>query len=229
MKIPFSIKYRDKIESGEYKVETGDGRSVRIISWDKKVFGGRTEIVALVPTPEGNTETVQLYCPDGTLIASSWNEKFKLFIVTPEPEMSELELAIAKYRPPTDSKDTIQKIATELLDLAKSQLLQSGELLTQEHHEKLMETLNKAHEEELEKAYKNADEVQYRKGREDALKDLPMWRNVEADKRYVGCVTRYMDVNGDWNYCMSSGKLSDDCQYISIAALEKLPKQEDHE
>ena len=61
-------------------------------------------------------------------------------------------------------------------------------------------------------------------------KDLPRWRNVEADKTYVGCVARYMDVNGDWSYCMSSGKLSDDCQYISIAALEKLPQEdESHE
>ena len=109
-----------------------------------------------------------------------------------------------KHRTPYTNH--IKEAANDLLSLAKQQLLQSGELLTQEHHEKLMETL-----------------------REECKKDLPRWRNVEADKRYVGCVTRYMDVNGDWNYCMSSGKLSDDCQYISIAALEKLPKEDNHE
>lgn len=86
MKIPFDIKFRPQIESGEYKVVTGDDRPVRIISWDKKLCGGRYEIVALVPTPQGDTETVQLYSTEGILITSSYNEKFKLFIITPEPE-----------------------------------------------------------------------------------------------------------------------------------------------
>lgn len=95
MKIPFDIKFRPQIESGEYKVVTGDDRPVRIISWDKKLYGGKTEIVALVPTSQGDTEAVQLYCPDGTLIASNRNEKFKLCIVTPEPELTEFEKSVA--------------------------------------------------------------------------------------------------------------------------------------
>ena len=129
-----------------------------------------------------------------------------------EPEMSEMETSLLSWLsddtsgeiPMERMKHIVKARAAELLDIAKQQLLRSGELLTQEHHEKLMETL-----------------------REECKKDLPRWRNVEADKKYVGCVTRYMDVNGDWNYCMSSGKLSDDCQYISIAALEKLPKEDE--
>ena len=35
-KIPFDIKYRDKIESGEYKVVDNDNHNIRIICWDKK-------------------------------------------------------------------------------------------------------------------------------------------------------------------------------------------------
>lgn len=89
-KIHFDIKFRPQIESGEYKVVTGDNRPVRIISWDKRVVGGRIEIVCLVPASQGDTETVQLYYPDGTLI-SGWSEKFKLFIITPEPELTESE------------------------------------------------------------------------------------------------------------------------------------------
>lgn len=95
-KIPFSIDYRPQIESGEYKVVTGDDRPVRIISWDKKTYGGRTDIVALVPTSQGDTETVQLYSPDGTLISYSSNEKFKLFIIIPEPELTEFENGIKR-------------------------------------------------------------------------------------------------------------------------------------
>lgn len=202
MRIPFDIEHRDKIESGEYKVETRDGKKVRVLCYDANNI---VPVVALVTFNDGSEGSRDYYL-DGRMDCDRENP-LDLFIVTPEPEMNEWELAIAKYRPPTDSKETIQRIAAELLVLAKQQLLQSGELMTQEHHEELMETL-----------------------REECKKDLPRWRNVEADKRYVGCVTRYMDVNGDWNYCMSSGMLSNDCQYISIAALEKLPMEdESHE
>lgn len=34
MKIPFDIKYRNKIQSGEAKVETRDGLPVRVVCWD---------------------------------------------------------------------------------------------------------------------------------------------------------------------------------------------------
>jgi hypothetical protein len=126
MKVPFDIKYKPQIESGEYKVVTGDDRLVRIISWDKRIYGGRYEIVALVPTPQGDTETVQLYSTEGILIASPYNEKFKLFIVTPEPELSEFEKAIeticTNLASDIDKVDNVKKIAAELLELAKKEL-----------------------------------------------------------------------------------------------------------
>lgn len=126
MKIPFDIKFRPQIESGEYKVVTGDDRPVRIISWDKKVYGGRYEIVALVPTSQGDTEAVQLYCPDGTFIASSYNEKFKLFIVTPEPELTELETHLKWLMENGGTgPEHIKTGAKELLDLAKKEICKS--------------------------------------------------------------------------------------------------------
>ena len=212
MRIPFNIKYRDKIESGEYKVVDKDNHNIRIICWDKKSekkYG--YHIVGLVEFGPNHEESTY-YTIDGK---GRLRDKHPcLFIVTPEPEMSGFEYGMLRYLQDAANKkddseivESTKEHSLKLLDLAKQQLLQSGELLTQEHHEKLMETL-----------------------REECKKDLPRWRNVEPDKRYVGCVTRYMDVNGDWNYCMSSGMLSDDCQYISIAALEKLPQEdESHE
>lgn len=124
MKIPFDIKFRPQIESGEYKVVTGDDRPVRIISWDKKVYS-RYEIVALVPTSQGDTETVQLYCSDGTLLASNWNEKFKLFVVTPEPELTEFEadvmVILLEFVEEVDEND-LKRISKELLESAKKEL-----------------------------------------------------------------------------------------------------------
>lgn len=128
MKIPFDIKYRPEIESGKYKVQTTDGRDVRIICWDKH-YGGRIELVALVPTSEGNTEICQLYNTDGTLISSTWNEKFKLVLITDEPELTEFEQRIEMHlayaeRGMHDSNDIqdIKDTAKELLDLAKKEL-----------------------------------------------------------------------------------------------------------
>lgn len=55
---------------------------------------------------------------------------------------------------------------------------------------------------------------------EQPVKSLPEWKWVEPGKQYPAGITREMDVNGDWQYCMSSGKLHDGCQYLSFAELE---------
>ena len=56
-KIPFNVKFKPQIESGEYKVETRDGRPVRIICWDKKEYDGQRErqtpIVYLLLSKDG--------------------------------------------------------------------------------------------------------------------------------------------------------------------------------
>jgi hypothetical protein len=212
MKIPFDIKFRPQIESGEYKVVTGDDRPVRIISWDKKLCGGRYEVVALVPTPQGDTETVQLYSPNGTLIASSCNEKFKLFIVTPEPELTEFELAlddvIRSYRCDSEQdengilsyQDWIKRKAKNLLELARKEL--KPEVLKR-----------------LEEAYKNQDDVVYeigkRAGEAEALKDLPRWKKCDPNTIYnTKC---NFIVNGIGRYIILDGYM------IDVDRLEKLP------
>lgn len=202
-KIPFDIKFRPQIESGEYKVVTGDDRPVRIISWDKKVFGGRYEIVALVPTSQGDTEAVQLYCPDGTLISSNWNEKFKLFIVTPEPELTEFEQEVSdiveycKEHGENVASYYAKRHAKGLLSIARKQLQPEIDA-------------------EIEKAYKTAYDVQYRKGREEALKDLPRWKPSNCPRSNLPSL--YLTGDGTALY--------KDGYEISISGLEKLPKEE---
>lgn len=193
MRIPFDIKYRDKIESGEYKVIYVENSSmeqypVEILKWDSNSDAG-----CIIGCLRRNGKD-RIYAFDENGEHKVSDEGNRLFIVTPEPEMSEFENGMLRYLQDAANKkddseiiESTKEHSPKLLDLAKQHLLQSGELLTQEHHEKLMETLNNDHEKELEKAYKNADEVQRRKGREDALKDLPRWRtgSIEGD-RIVG-------------------------------------------
>lgn len=243
MRIPFDISKRPQIESGEYKVETGDGRSVRIISWDKKVFGGSTEIVALVPTPEGNTEIVQLYCPDGKLIASSWNEKFKLFIVTPEPELTEWQRFISACLQKhglldCGAADRIAKnCSTELLDLARKELENDAPSII--HAQSFNAGLKHGKADALKDLQENlANNDVYsvpewlrevllmakENGKKEALKDLPRWKKCDPHTIYdTKC--KFV-VNGIGRYIILDGYM------INVDRLEKLPgfkEDESHE
>jgi len=76
-KVPFEINKAKELESkspGQFII-TNMHRKVRIISWDKKNGNNRTNIVALVETLEGDTETIQVYDDKGHLIADSSNRK----------------------------------------------------------------------------------------------------------------------------------------------------------
>ncbi len=33
-RVPFDIKYKEKIQSGKYQVQTKDGHNVRVVCWD---------------------------------------------------------------------------------------------------------------------------------------------------------------------------------------------------
>jgi len=205
MRIPFDISKKPQIESGEYKVETKDHHFVRIICWNKNT-GGLDRIVALVAGDSGQEKTLH-YTEEGRCIATGSNRDKDLFIVTPDPEMSEMEISLLSWLsddtsgeiPMERMKQVVKARAAELLATAKKQLLQSGELLTQEHHEKLMETL-----------------------REECKKDLPRWRKCpEID--YYACV-------------YNCAKREDSLLYynghtIRLIDIEKLPgfNDEDHE
>ena len=130
MKIPFDIKYRPQIESGEYKVETRNGESVRIICWDKQ---GECPIVVL-SCVDGD-EGVYTYHENGHYIN---NESiYDLFIITPEEELTEFEKAVglvftdAQLIPRDkdgianihDIDEFIKKKAAELLAIAKKEIL----------------------------------------------------------------------------------------------------------
>lgn len=87
-KIPFDIKYRPQIESGEYKVETRDGRAARITCWDLK--HGAYVIVAAIQ--EGCDEcSVELYTDKGFYWTGDSPCGYDLFLITTEPVVEETE------------------------------------------------------------------------------------------------------------------------------------------
>ncbi len=125
MKIPFTLDawLKDKSQ----KVETRSGKNVRIICWDKT----GVPIVALV----GDADDIVTYNRDGT-IGQQLQLPSDLFIITPEPELTEFEekvkQLIGSY--PCANKENkgsllyeVRKAAAELFALAKKELCERGE------------------------------------------------------------------------------------------------------
>ena len=70
----------------------------------------------------------------------------------------------------------------------------------------------------------------FQQGYKQAEKDLigrrpEQWKWINPKYEYPLCLTREMDEYGDWHYALSSGKISETCQYISLAELERLPDE----
>lgn len=127
MRIPFDSKYRDKIESGEYKVETRNGRPVRIICWDMDSYNQIVALVANYPNYNGSlSEHIFSYGMNGRYSATAENAE-DLFIVTPEPEMSEFEKRLQEVlfehaTTNSSAEEKAHQYSAELLSLAKQQL-----------------------------------------------------------------------------------------------------------
>lgn len=176
MKIPFDIKYRPQIESGEYKVETRDGKNVRVLCYDANNI---VPIVALVTFNDGSEGSRDYYL-NGTINYDRENP-LDLFIITPEEEMTEFEKAVglvftdAQLIPRDkdgianihDINEFIKKKAAELLTIVKKELQPEIDA-------------------EIEKAYKTQDDVVFHKGweqgKEEVLKDLERTSECNPDK-----------------------------------------------
>lgn len=158
---------------------------------------------------------------------------------TPEEEMSEMEIRLLSWLsddtsgeiPMERMKHIVKARAAELLSLAKQQLLQSGELLTKEHHEKLMETQYNETLEGVKKSWHDYFTPQavtdiYNAGRNDVLKDLPRWKKATGKERFN---ERMIVLAGDNDlYCTNYAEEGE--YYLPFPILEKLPKEdESHE
>lgn len=197
-KIPFDIEFRPQIESGEYKVETRDGKPARILCWDKVDEFGQY-IVALVQyTPEH--ENMISVCEDG-IYKGTYGHGYDLFIITPEPELSEFEKAVGAeiFDTPFNAEQVkvIREESMKLLSLAKDEIYS---------HESLVEYAKKA----------KAD------GKAEALKDLPRWKKATGKERFN---ERMIVLAGD-NDLLCTNYAEEGEYYISFSVLEKLPKED---
>ena len=82
MKIPFDIKFKPQIESGEYKVETRDGRTAEILKWNAKAKDGACIIASI--EEDGEEEAYQFF-PNGSAVSSKSSSKIvPIFTSSPQ-------------------------------------------------------------------------------------------------------------------------------------------------
>ena len=95
-KIPFNLKYRPEIESGEMKVVNGRGKPVTILKWDMQ---GNYPILGIVMTNQINYEGDEsweeerpfAYNDEGRAAGSAPSEKKELYILIDGPDTSAFE------------------------------------------------------------------------------------------------------------------------------------------
>lgn len=206
-KIPFDIKYRPEIESGKYKVMTAEGLNVRIICWDRNTTYWK--IVGLITSQSGN-EVVFTYDENGKESDGCLHGyRNDLLILTDEPELTEFEKELIK----------IMKEEGSPIGADTSKYTEGDIEAMHSYSERLLKLARKQLQPEIDAeinlAYKNSDEVQYRSGREDALKDLPKWVPDQDSPQYQ-----------TWDK-LENGILYHHGHHISLDDLwNKLPKDE---
>ena len=113
MIIPFNIKYRAQIESGEYKVRTASGKPARIVCWDMNTALG-DPILALIT--DGDREYSCTYREDGRYVGN--NENYLLLEDGRTPELRWED----QVREILRGNCSITKVAEEMLKAAQREL-----------------------------------------------------------------------------------------------------------
>lgn len=98
-KIPFDIRYRQEIQSGEFSVVTRDDRPVTILRWDMK---GNYPILACTMVKQCNWEGDEswdeerpfAYDQEGHAAGTTPADKLELYILMPDAKVTLLEKEI---------------------------------------------------------------------------------------------------------------------------------------
>lgn len=240
MKIPFNIKYRPQIESGEYKVETRDGRSARIICWEAK---GCQPIIALICSAVNAEEEVVLQLhADGQFSSDEVETMYDLFIVTPEEELSVFEEGLNAFlfdfvhtTVDEDPIKYVKKNSNVLLSFARQQFIKDGYVIEKKAFHDAVENISDKHLAEMSVQYSIHCKIEdgtrhavmnwdtFQKvaqkfidiGKDETLKDLPKWKKVGLD---TGQTTLMVGYTSDEDKLYRNGYV------ISLTDLEKLPK-----
>ena len=199
-KIPFTLEkwLKDKSQ----RVETRDGRIVHDI-WEVKnavtAKEYRTEVCALI---EGEEDAL-VFFKNGKYLPVNAESPYDLFIVTPEPELTEFEKVLNDLiwsigmGEVVYNNDAIKETAAKLLNLARKQLV----------------------EEQYTSDPRKTD--LYKLGKAEALNDLPRWKKIGRGNNYSSEVKfaingRYLEMNDTLN----------DVYEMKLLDLGKLPKED---
>lgn len=246
MRKQFNIKYRPQIESGEYRVETKAGCPVRIVCWD---MACELPILGLVLLNDEKAEEMAVgFTNEGTnLLGEPLYDK--LFIVTPEEELTEWQRFISACLQKhglldCGAADRIAKeSAAELLSIAREQFIKDGYIIEKKTFHDAVENISDKHRAEMSVEYSLHCKVEngtrhaimnwdtFQKvaqkfidiGEADALKDLPRWKKANGKERFN---ERLIVLAGD-NDLLCTNYAEEGEYYIPFSDLEKLPKEDE--
>lgn len=207
-KIPFTLDAW--LEDKSQKVETRDGRLVHNI-WRVKeptyTNNRKTEVCALID----GEEDALVFFEGGRYLPTTkdTDSPFDLFIITPEPELSEFEDKLriicenavkeAYLSPGRTSEEFAKNHAAELLAIARDQFIKDGYIIEKKAFHDAVEKIDDKNKAEMSTQYSLNCIVEngtrhavmnwksFQKlaqhfidiGEADALKDLPRWRKWE--------------------------------------------------
>lgn len=216
-RIPFDIKYRPQIESGEYKVESRDGRPARIICWDMDSYNSIVALLANTKAWNGKEQEYIISCTKAGLVATGAETSEDLFIVTREEELTEFEKAIKEmmrsYVKMPD--EVIKETAAELLDLATKEIGHKWVIRQESYQDGYINGLHDGKAEALKdleesgRVHCKSYDIGYDDGKKETLKNLPRW------SLSTGCFDKGWVDNGILYYKFHA---------IPLNTLEKLPE-----
>lgn len=130
MRVPYDPKYKTQILTGAVQVETKSGLPVEILTMSARTADRIDDIIGLVTCANGITQNVQRYYSDGHLISDSTrNGEYDLFVVSPDPPLTEFEKKMAHYvNTYIENSEYItlneqtRKYSKELMEIARAEL-----------------------------------------------------------------------------------------------------------
>lgn len=217
------------------KIVTRDGRPVRIGFWDKE--NASSPIVFLIKDSEQDCSYEYINCANIEGKADSGLGSDDLFFADEEEELTEFErelqiiISEASYCTSDDGSISsycqfgdkeIKKISVQILDLARKEIEKSIEDGAIKFAKSYMDDVNPSLEkvQEYEELWKwkmsclRGINKAYTQGKQDALKDLPKWRNINL----IQVQNHYAHI--------ANGIISPSGYFISYDNLETLPKEE---
>lgn len=201
-KIPFDIKYRSQIESGEYTVVTREDRLVEIKIWDLK---GDFPIVGVYYDETNDRETaVQVTAEGKCSISTGDNYCDYFFIVTDKPDMVKFKQELSQMLdfygadPDTTKEAAIEKWSQKLLSVVHEELVNCG------------------------KKYNEGRAVGIELGKIEAMKAMPRWKKVAEVHSWDEDISIYNSAEGP----ILSANMNGNMYFLDINELKKLSKEE---